>query len=492
MKPLLILCTCFSLFTNLHLTANPKPQLELITINKIVTENMQEGLIPGLALAVIQNGEIICEKGYGFTELERQKPVTSSTLFEIGSTTKAFTGFAILKLAEEGKIDLEAPVQKYLPWFYALYNDQPTTIRLRDCLYHTSGIPSHTITNIPEAIDQDALEQTVKLLMGINLKSIPSERFEYATINYDILGLVIQTISNQTYEAYMLSEVLHLLNLHSSFFIDQLPREYEMAMGYKIGFLYPHQFTPPRYRGNAPAAYLLTNVKDMSKWLLHQMGRFDFSQEIVKKSHQPNIKDIPDFDDAKYAAGWFIFTKDEEELIGHSGNNPNFSSFITFSPKEKSGVIVLANLNSTYTLGIGQTIMAKLLGQEFPKTDLDIIQYIDKLSVLSIGLCSFLSFFFGYAIFKVLKGINKNQRKWVSSYRSISLILSISFAVYISLVVIKLPSFIFWGLEWKFIKIWGPNSFPFGIGAIYLTLIFLIVYLQLIFLFPKKQNPSKA
>ena len=182
-------------------------------LDQLIVENMQLGDIPGLSVLVIEAGEVTYQKGFGQADQAAGIPVTSNTLFELGSNSKAFTGLAIQLLAQRGDIHLDDPVTQYIPWLQPTYQGQPQTITLADILYHTSGVPFTSINHIPITDDPDSIEQTVQTLLDQALNRQPGGQFEYATINYDILGLVIETVTGRSYEEFIQTDILIPLNL---------------------------------------------------------------------------------------------------------------------------------------------------------------------------------------------------------------------------------------------------------------------------------------
>ncbi|MBP2022486.1 CubicO group peptidase (beta-lactamase class C family) [Clostridium punense] len=176
---------------------------ETVKIEKFIEENMSGGSIPGLSVNIVKGDKTVYQKGFGYSDIDKKKPVTSQSLFEIGSNSKAFTGLGILSLEKSGQINLEDEVVKYIPWLKVKYKDKEVSITVEQLLYHTSGIPFKTIDKIPVSNEDNALEETVKTLVGIELDSEPGEKFQYATINYDVLGLIIEKVTGKTYENYI-------------------------------------------------------------------------------------------------------------------------------------------------------------------------------------------------------------------------------------------------------------------------------------------------
>ncbi|MCP5052568.1 MAG: beta-lactamase family protein, partial [bacterium] len=161
-------------------------------IKETVQKLMKEGDIPGLSLVILRPDRPDFIEGFGYANLEKKTPVTLDTLFEIRSCSKSFTGLAALKLEAEGLLNLDNPVSKYLPWFYVTYEGKKVEITVRQTLHHTNGIPFNSIQRIPMGDDENALEQTVRNIVGIELDELPGKQYQYATVNYDIVGLIIQ------------------------------------------------------------------------------------------------------------------------------------------------------------------------------------------------------------------------------------------------------------------------------------------------------------
>ena len=288
---------------------------------------MDEGDIPGLSIVIVDREEAII-KSYGYADLESGASVNSKTLFELGSCSKAFTALALTKLEQEKKVDLDSYVSDYLPWFKVQFEEKEQKITLNQLLYHTSGIPWNTISKIPVSDADDALEQTVRQLIGQELEEVPGKRYEYATINYDVLALVIEKITNTTFEAYVQSNVIDEIGLnHTSIGIPKDAQQ--MSTGYKIGFFRPRAYDAPVYKGNYAAGYVISNAEDMAKWLKFQMGQANngLSNLVAATHERDETVAIHGMD--LYARGWEI-SLDGTGKIFHAGLNPNFSSFVVF------------------------------------------------------------------------------------------------------------------------------------------------------------------
>ncbi|MCP4147300.1 MAG: beta-lactamase family protein, partial [bacterium] len=312
-------------------------------IEKKVLEIMEEGKIPGLSLVIIKGDQTVLLKGLGYADLENKKPVTPDTLFELASCSKSFTGLAALKLEEKGHINLDDPVSKYIPWFHGVYEGITyDKITIRQVLHQTSGIASNSVGLIPQASGADALEKTVRTLEGIELNSIPGTTFEYATMNYDIIGRIVEVVSKKSFEEYMREEILMPLGLNSTIVgVDYENPAALKALGYKIGFFEPRVYNSPVFRGNNPAGYVVSSGRDIATYLKLHLGVLDSDfTHLAQKSHQmdttvpPSMASLP-----SYGMGWSVSVNGNGQ-ISHAGYNPNFTAFLGFNHKAKIGVAV--------------------------------------------------------------------------------------------------------------------------------------------------------
>ncbi len=252
--------------------------------------------------------------------------VDEHTLFELGSTTKAFTGLGILNLEEEGLIDLDAPVTDYIDWFRPRYKGSDALVTVRHLLEHSSGIPVWTISLIPEGSKGEiTLEETVRKIADVELAHAPGGCYEYATINYDVLALIIEKITGQKYEDYITETVLKDVGMKESFFRSADSDRQRIFPGHKAGFLGTWQYNAPTYYGNTAAGYLVSDTNDIVKWMRFVRENIDFDSFPITGTNN-------------YYSGWYLFP----ETVHHGGNNPNYSTQIIVSRERDLGIFVLS------------------------------------------------------------------------------------------------------------------------------------------------------
>ena len=213
-------------------------KIDFNAIDQYINAKMRLPRIPGLALAIVKGDRIIYVKGYGQAD-QSGHPVTPQTSFIIGSVTKAFTALAVMQLVEAGKVELDAPVQRYITWFRVADTVVSAKITVRQLLNQTSGLPMLREPQFWTELDGGALERTVRFLKKAKLNFPPGQSFGYSNANYETLGLIVQTVSHQLYEEYVQEHIFGPLDIRNSFLSQQKASQHEMASGYRWWFGIP-------------------------------------------------------------------------------------------------------------------------------------------------------------------------------------------------------------------------------------------------------------
>lgn len=463
-------------------------------IEAFIKKQMKQGKMPGLAIAIVKNDKTVYQKCFGYKNIAEKKPVTEDTLFELGSTSKAFTGLAILLLEKKGVISLDDPISKYIPWLKMKYKDRYINIKIEQFLHHTSGIPFKSIGNIPVDASGKALENTVRTLVDINLEHYPGEEFLYATINYDVLGLLIEIVSGRRYEEFIMENIIKPFGLNSVYLDRKEAYSKEnMATGYKLGFLVPREYAAPTYKGNLPAGYFIMNLQDMVQWVKIQMDAVpvdDFYKDIIAKSHIPDRTVSPTADGSSYAAGWEIYQSGGGE-ISHSGSNPNFSANIIFRPEEKIGVVVFANINSNYAASMGRGILDILLERDQINVVSDFTT-IDNVAFTGFCISSlFILVTLVFLILCVIDIIRKKRKRSESLIKGFSTaIASVVFILCFGYCMYTIPKVLYDSLPWSFVEVWAPYSLIPALKTVFAAVIILTVYFTGVLFFPKENEKA--
>ncbi|AOM80156.1 cyclic peptide export ABC transporter [Pedobacter steynii] len=445
-----------------------------------VNKAMKKGNIPGLSLVIIANGQQII-RNYGYADLQNKVPVTSNTLFEIGSCSKAFTALAMARLVDRGQINPDASVSDYLPWFRVTFKGKAVKISIKQLLHHTSGIPWKTISNISPIDNPDALEQTVRTLQNQKLAHLPGKKFEYATINYDICALIIQSVTQQPFENYVQEQVINPLKLsHTQ--VGYPVNSSLMAKGYKSAFYHPEPFTPPVFKGNNAAGYVISNATDMSEWLKFQMG---LKPSVLFKSAlwtQQRDESVELHQMSSYAMGWEVALNGSGEIY-HDGFNPSFTAYTAFRPRTKTGVVIMANASSNYTAYLGALIIKIISGDE-PGKGYEVKDGGDSAySIVSVILVLYILVIIGYSIFMFIE-IGQKKRAYSNlNFSKVSAMLKCLFILLPFVYAVYLLPKATVGFNWSAIFVWSPFSLQVclvlltaAVSLSYLTYVFSIVY----------------
>ncbi|NKI22314.1 beta-lactamase family protein [Paenibacillus dendritiformis] len=444
-------------------------------IQHIISQAMEGDKAPGASITVTNGTEILYEQ-YGFSNIRAKTPVTEDTLFELGSTTKAFTALAMLVLEDEGVLSLEDNVSKYVPWFNVNYNGKNVEITIEQLIHHSSGLPEKTINRFPEGTSDDLLEKTARLAEGMTLDFYPGADFEYANIGYDLLAYILETVTGKKYEDVVQEKILRPLGMNNSYFnLDQAKQTGHMAQGYLPFFMRAAEYDAPRYQGSLADGYLITCAKDMGRWLNAQLGRGDVPEQLARliaKSHMINNEIVAGTFEGKplyYAYGWIV-SKDGT-YITHSGANPSFTSNIIILPKTKLAISVQSNSPGSQTVSISQAILKSLHHEPLPELSFS-HGAIDKISSISMIIVTVLIIAAAVLLLTMKKRICAKKRIHFKKERLLffaKLILGISSALLLAI----WPYLINYSIY--MIRVWMPSTLLMANVLCFILSILLLV-----------------
>ncbi|HEX2520110.1 MAG TPA: serine hydrolase domain-containing protein, partial [Castellaniella sp.] len=220
--------------------AQAAAEVDLAAIDRYVEEQREAQRVPGIALGIVRDGEIVHLRGFGVAD-SSGRALTAETPFITGSLSKSFTAVAIMQLAERDALDLDAPVQRYLPWFRVADSEASERITLRHLLYQTSGLPARAGNHgIVDGDTSDAaLERQVRALRSIELANPVGLIHVYSNANYMTLGLVVQAVAGQSYDDYVQEHIFTPLGMRQSFASKDAARRAGLASGHRYWFGVP-------------------------------------------------------------------------------------------------------------------------------------------------------------------------------------------------------------------------------------------------------------
>lgn len=463
-------------------------------IEEIAANNLDRIGASGVSVVVVKDDKTIFNQGFGYADIDDEKPITTDTLFEIGSTSKAFTALGVLHLRDKGLIELDAPVKQYLPWFKLIYKDEEAVVTLRQLLNHTSEIPTRTIGEIPITEGEHALEETVRNLIDQEIKYPPGDRFIYSTINYDVLALVIQEVTGQPFAEYMAQEIFKPLNLNDTYMgRGQAPAD-RIADGHKWMFGSPRYYDAPYYGGNEAAAYVITSSTDLGQWLKIQLGTANVDEHymrLAKETQQANRSVPPSFDGSSYGMGWNSLQLGGGQLF-HDGTNPGFFSNMVVRPAEKLGVAVISNTSSYISQKIAGEIMNYLIERDEVVPFADTYQRWDKLSsIVTITFAPLIAALL-YATCLVIVQIFRRTRTFAAPTfkRFVTLLLTLPVMAGFYLCIYFIPDLFLFGNMWSMADVYAPETILIAVYSVSSAGALAFIYFVLSHLFPKPDKPS--
>jgi CubicO group peptidase (beta-lactamase class C family) len=329
------------LFAIVRLSAQSIPDSTLKKIDSLFTK-WNKADSPGCAVGVVRNDSLIFSKGYGMANLEYAIPNTPATIFHMASVSKQFTGYAIVLLAGQGKLQLDDDVRKYLSWF----PDMKEKITIRHLLNHTSGIRDQwqllaiSGTRLDDVITQEHIVKILSQQQALNFK--PGEKYSYSNSGYTMLAEIVKSASGQTLRAFTDSAIFKPLGMNSTHFHDNY-KEIEKNRSYSYSRVDSISFSNSVLSySNAGATSLFTNVPDLSKWAMnfydHKAGTQKDIDQLTQKGKLNSGKELT------YALGIAVDRYKGWRQYSHSGGDAGYRTHFAVFPDLKMGFMVFSNL----------------------------------------------------------------------------------------------------------------------------------------------------
>jgi CubicO group peptidase (beta-lactamase class C family) len=331
------------------------PKFITDSLDIYVNRALEQWQIPGAAVLIVKDGNVVVAKGYGVKESGTNDKVDENTLFMIGSNTKAFTGTALALLEHEGKLNLEDKVIEYLPDF-SMKNEWVTKeINLIDIVSHRMGLETFQGDFMYWASDlttDQVIEKFGRLTPKYNFRT----KYGYTNAGYAIAGRIIEKVSGLKWEDYLKERIFLPLKMNRT---TALSTDYEIAQNIAM----PHTIV----EGNltilpfenidnmAPCGSMGSSVNEMSFWLIAQLdsgnlaGKNVIPNKVIERIKQPQTivrRATHPFNRTNYglySLGWALQDYESREIVSHTGGVNGFVTSVTLIPKEKLGIVVLTN-----------------------------------------------------------------------------------------------------------------------------------------------------
>jgi CubicO group peptidase (beta-lactamase class C family) len=303
---------------------------------------------PGMVIAVEVNGNIIFKNAYGLANLQTKDKINSITNFNIGSITKQFTAYCILRLAEQGHLSLSDKLIKFFPDFNP---ETGNKITIREMLTHSSGIVDHyafTDTSIVRhATDKDVLEAVKKI---DSTYFVPGSHYRYSNTAYCLLALIVEKLSGMTYAEYVRKNIFLPLSMDHSRVLkigDKIDRQ---AIGYDIEET--NNLSKKRFKtldagesiffSTEGDGGIYTSMDDYLKWFHGLQSGTVLERSLIREARSPQFV-IDTLNQLSYGYGWFIKGNGTANSVYHSGSNGGFRAIVFSIPAQKYAVIIFSN-----------------------------------------------------------------------------------------------------------------------------------------------------
>jgi CubicO group peptidase (beta-lactamase class C family) len=372
---------------------------DLTAIDRFVESERQATRVPGVAIGIIQGDRIIHLAGFGQAD-PTGRPVTPQTPMIGASITKSFTALAVMQLVEAGKVDLDAPIQRYLSWFRVADADASARITVRHLLNQTSGFPTFEANAgmIGGDMDEQALERRVRSFASMSLSQPVGSTYQYSNFNYMTLGMLVQVVSGESYEQYLQKYVLDPLDMRRSFTSQAAAGGQGLATGYRFWFGTPVATDLTYSRAIRPAGGLVSTSEDLAHYLVAQLngGRYGSTSVLspagIAEQHRGAAR--IENTDAYYGMGWQTGAIDGIPIVQHDGMLITGYADMVLLPEHELAIVVLANGASRVTQprlgGIAAGIANVLVGRPaIPATENRLFQVLTILSFAIIGVQAF-------------------------------------------------------------------------------------------------------
>lgn len=345
----------FNMSKGVNLKAKVKEVLS--GFDKIVKDGLEGLKVPGAAMAVVVEDEIVFCEGWGFRDAENKVPLTADTLMAIGSSSKAFTTFAMGALVDQGKLDWEAPVRTYIPWFKLYDSFASERLTPRDLVTHRSGLPRHDLLwyNNLEITREELVRRLAFLEPTADLRT----RFQYNNLMFLTAGYLVETLTGKSWEKSLKDLVLSPLGMaRTNFSVIDSQKDDNFAFPYREekGKFIRMPFRDITTVG--PAGSINSTVREMAQWVMvhlnngKYMGKQILNRQTVQDMHlahmptggTPALREVTPAD---YGLGWFVDSYRGHRRFHHGGNIDGFSALVSVLPDDSVGFVVLTNMNGT-------------------------------------------------------------------------------------------------------------------------------------------------
>jgi CubicO group peptidase (beta-lactamase class C family) len=357
-------------------------------IEKEVEKWMEAYRAVGLSIAIVENEEILFNKGFGYRDLENKKLITENTVFPIASCSKAFTATLLGMLEAENKLSLTDRPSTHIPTLQFNTAEMNTSISIADLLSHKSGIGG--VNGALVLFPENNRLKTMEKLKYIKPEGKVKESSIYSNMAYTVAGTVIEEVTNKTWEENIRHRIFSPLKMNHSFTsLEQAKNTGDFSLGYGMFQNEIKKVKFEEYFDYKPAGGIRSTTKDLAHWMLAWLneGKYENTQ-VIPKSYILNARKFHNFRDGDdeanlflqgYGLGWRVEARNGEFRVYHGGNTSGFATLVVIYPFKKFGVTILTNQDdSVLPYIIADIVQNRMLNKkrvdEYPVVVPDIYQ----------------------------------------------------------------------------------------------------------------------
>jgi CubicO group peptidase (beta-lactamase class C family) len=325
--------------------------------------------LPGLAIAIVKDGKVIVEKGYGVSDIVKKTPVTENTVFQIASCSKAFTGTSLALLENYGKINLDDKVTKYLPYFKMSEQWRTDQITIRDVLSHRIGFSTFQSDFLNWNCNRPRKE-LIANMVNITPKYGLREKYGYCNLGFLTAGEIIPAVCDTSWDDYLKYHYFLPLGMkNTSTYYKDFMAQPNASKAYTLVNDKLTELEPANVDKLGPAGSVTSSVDDMSKWIIMQLanGKYNGKQIVpalvIQKTRYPNTIVSKE---QTYGLGWFLEDANGKHVVEHDGGANGFLSKTVLIPEENMGFVILTNSDAQYLFeALGKLLIREITGQKY-------------------------------------------------------------------------------------------------------------------------------
>ncbi len=345
--------------------ANIADDLDVVAAQRLFSTWMDGQLaysrLPGVAVGVVSDQQLVWSKGFGFSDVKLRVPMTAATKFRIASHSKLFNAIAVMQLREEGKLRLDDPVSKHLPWFVVKpAGDDDGVITVEQLLTHSSGLPREAGDHWT-SYEFPTREELKRLLANRQAAFPPATRFKYSNLAVAVGGMIVEDASGMAWGDYVSKNIFQPLGM-SATSVDQNVTGLALPYGRRMPDGSREVFKFVDARGLGSATGVTSNVEDLAKFVSAQFrkgprgGVQILSSGSMREMHR--VRSVEENWSGGYGLGFGVTRIRDRTWVGHSGGYPGYVTRTFFQLDDKIGVVVLTNAQDADATEIARQLIA--------------------------------------------------------------------------------------------------------------------------------------